>query len=78
MVTGPPRTILRLLDEQGQLPVTAIAEELDRHPVTVDRQCYDLQRDGHIRMATSGGAYALTEEGRKRLSESSNSADPVQ
>lgn len=78
MVTGPPRTILRLLDEQGQLPVTAIAEELDRHPVTVDRQCYDLQQDGHIRMATSGGAYALTEEGRNRLSESSNSADPIQ
>jgi Mn-dependent DtxR family transcriptional regulator len=78
MATAPTRAILRLLDEQGQLPVTAIAESLDRHPVTVDRQCYDLQRDGYIRMATSGGAYALTEKGRTRLSDRWSSAGPVQ
>ncbi len=67
MDDGPADRILELLAEHDQLPVTTIAEELDRHPVTVDRQCYDLQNDGYIRIAGGGGAYALTEDGRARL-----------
>ena len=67
MDSGPAEAILLLLAERGQLPVASIAEELGRHPVTVDRQCYDLQRDGYIRIAASGGAYALTDAGRDRL-----------
>jgi len=67
MDNGPADRILELLAAHDQLPVTTIAEELDRHPVTVDRQCYDLQTDGYIRIAASGGAYALTDAGRARL-----------
>ncbi|WP_254839610.1 HTH domain-containing protein [Natronomonas marina] len=66
---GPAERILKLLAAHDQLPVTTIADELDRHPVTVDRQCYDLQNDGYIRIAASGGAYTLTEEGRQRLAD---------
>jgi DNA-binding IclR family transcriptional regulator len=69
MDDGPERSILELLAEGEQLPVTQIAERLDRHPVTVDRQCYDLQRDGYIVIAASGGAYRLTAKGRERLEE---------
>ncbi|MCQ4333759.1 HTH domain-containing protein [Natronomonas sp. F2-12] len=64
------REILEVLAAHGQLSVPGIADALDRHPVTVDRQCYDLQTDGHIVIATSGGAYKLTEEGRSRLERS--------
>ena len=39
MDAGPAEDVLGLLAERGQLSVTSIAEELDRHPVTVDRQC---------------------------------------
>lgn len=74
MEDGPADRILELLGEHDQLPVTTLADELDRHPVTVDRQCYDLQNDGYIRIAASGGAYALTEAGRERLAEESDPA----
>lgn len=74
MDDGPAETILELLAEHDQLPVTTIAEELGRHPVTVDRQCYDLQNDGYIRIAASGGAYALTEAGRARVTGEADAA----
>jgi predicted ArsR family transcriptional regulator len=61
------REILETLSARGQLSVPGIADALDRHPVTVDRGCYDLQTDGYIVIATSGGAYRLTEKGRSRL-----------
>ena len=72
MDAGSAEDVLGLLAERGQLPVTSIAEELDRHPVTVDRQCHDLQQDGYIRIAASGGAYALTGAGRDRLAGSTS------
>ena len=61
------REILETLSARGQLSVSGIADALDRHPVTVDRQCYDLQSDGYIVIATSGGAYKLTSKGQSRL-----------
>lgn len=67
MDDAPAHRILELLAEHDQLPVKSIADELDRHLVTVDRQCYDLQTDGYIRIAGSGAAYTLTEAGRERL-----------
>ncbi len=63
------RTVLETLAEHGQLSVSALAETLDRHPVTIDRQCYDLQTDGYIVIASSGGTYKLTTKGRSRVNE---------
>jgi predicted ArsR family transcriptional regulator len=65
--------ILELLAAHDQLPLGTIADELDRHPVTVDRQCYDLQTDGYVRIAGSGSAYVLTDAGRNRVADE---ADP--
>jgi DNA-binding IclR family transcriptional regulator len=64
----PARRILELLAEHDQLPLKVIADELDSHPVTVDRQCYELLTDGYIRIAGSGNAYVLTETGRDCVS----------
>lgn len=69
MVQGLEREVLELLETQGRCSVIGIAEILDRHPTTVDRQCYDLQVDGYIAIASSGGTYKLTEEGRNRLTD---------
>ena len=69
MEQGLERAVLDVLDENGRCSVTVIAETLDRHPVTVDRQCYDLQIDGYIVIASSGGTYKLTDAGRSRLAE---------
>ena len=65
--------ILELLAAHDKLPLGTIADELDRHPVTVDRQCYDLQTDGYVRIAGSGSAYVLTDAGRDRVADE---ADP--
>jgi predicted ArsR family transcriptional regulator len=65
--------ILELLAAHDQLPLGTIADELDRHPVAVDRQCYDLQTDGYVRIAASGSAYVLTDAGRDRVG---GEADP--
>ncbi|TKR25339.1 Lrp/AsnC family transcriptional regulator [Natronomonas salsuginis] len=66
MDRGLEQAVLELLAEE-QHSVSGIADALDRHPVTVDRQCYDLQTDGYIAVATSGGTYRLTAKGRERL-----------
>ena len=50
-------------------------EKLHRHPITVDRQCYDLQRDGYIRIAASGSAYTPTAAGRDRITGPANSGE---
>lgn len=67
MGRGLEQEILETLAEDGQLSVSGLADALDRHPVTVDRQCYDLQSDGYIVIATSGGTYKLTPKGLSRL-----------
>ena len=72
MEPGLASDVLGVLDGGEQRSVAGIADALDRHPVTVDRQCYDLQSDGYIVIASSGGTYKLTEKGRKRLAD----ADP--
>jgi DNA-binding IclR family transcriptional regulator len=69
MEQGLERAILETLDEEGRCSVPGIAETLDRHPVTVDRQCYDLQVDGYIAVASSGGTYRLTDEGHERIAD---------
>jgi predicted ArsR family transcriptional regulator len=72
MPTDPEREILALLAEHGATPAVELAERLDRHPVTVDRHCYDLESGGHITMTATGGVYRLTPQGRRhfeRLSE---------
>ena len=67
MEPAPEVAILQLLENNGQTPVTEIADRLDTHPVTIDRQCYELQQDDYIMMAAVGGVYRLTDRGRERL-----------
>ncbi|MFQ3285397.1 hypothetical protein [Natronomonas sp.] len=67
MEQGLKREILETLASEGRRSVAGLAEALDQHPVTVDRQCYDLQADGYIAIASSGGTYRLTRKGRERL-----------
>ena len=67
MEQGLAIDVLEVLAAGEQRSVAGIADALDRHPVTVDRQCYDLQTDGYILIASSGGTYKLTEKGRERL-----------
>jgi DNA-binding IclR family transcriptional regulator len=69
MQQGIERAVLEVLEKNGRCSVTAIAETLDRHPITVDRQCYDLQVDGYVVIASSGGTYKLTDDGRNRLAD---------
>ena len=69
------RAVLEVLEENDRCSITFIAETLDRHPVTVDRQCYDLQADGYIVVASSGGTYKLTDEGRDRLNRSDTAGE---
>ena len=69
MEPGLELDILQVLAGGDQRSVAGIADALDRHPVTVDRQCYDLQTDGYIIIASSGGTYKLTEKGRQRLAD---------
>lgn len=45
--------------------VPTLAETLDGHPITIDRRCYELQRDGYIRQ-TSKGVYVITDAGEDR------------
>jgi len=67
MEHGLERDVLEVLAAGDRQSVSGIADALGRHPVTVDRQCYNLQTDGYIAIASSGGAYRLTEKGRERL-----------
>jgi predicted ArsR family transcriptional regulator len=67
MPTDPEKEILALLADHGATPAVELAERLDRHPVTVDRQCYDLESEGHITMTATCGVYELTRQGRRRF-----------
>jgi aspartyl-tRNA(Asn)/glutamyl-tRNA(Gln) amidotransferase subunit C len=77
MDRGLEREILETLAAHGQLSVSGLADALDRNPVTVDRQCYDLQTDGYIVIAASDGTYELTSKGRTRLEETTDERSPI-
>lgn len=60
------REILSVLNDHKQLSVEEIADVIDAHPIQVDRQCYQLLQNGHIRIF-SGGVYSLTDDGEHHL-----------
>lgn len=66
MDSDAERTLLAVLRDREAAAVTTLAETLDAHPITIDRRCYELQRDGYIRQ-TSKGIYAITGAGEDRL-----------
>ena len=53
------RSIPDLLAEHGPATGPDLAARLDAHPLTVERRCRALQREGRIRQET-GGAYVLS------------------
>jgi DeoR/GlpR family transcriptional regulator of sugar metabolism len=57
--------ILDALAEHGPASGPEIARMLGAHPMTVERQCAELQRRGRIQQVT-GGMYALREVPRVR------------
>lgn len=61
--TIDPGLILDVLDDSQPATIPDLAASLDVHPVTVERHCLTLQRDGYIRQCT-GGAYMLSENVR--------------
>jgi DNA-binding IclR family transcriptional regulator len=67
MPADPKKEILALLADHGATPTVELAERLGRHPITVDRQCYDLESEGHITLTATGGVYKLTGQGRRHL-----------
>jgi len=58
------RSIPDLLEEHGPATGPALADRLDVHPLTVERRCRALQREGRIRQGT-GGTYALAGSNRR-------------
>ncbi|ELY44940.1 DeoR family transcriptional regulator [Natronorubrum bangense] len=58
--------ILEALDGSGPATTVELATALDTHPMTVERYCQTLQRDGCIRRCT-GGMYTLVETSTERL-----------
>lgn len=54
------RAILEALEESSPATIAQLATALDTHPVTVERRCRGLQRNGDIRQCT-GGVYTLVE-----------------
>jgi Mn-dependent DtxR family transcriptional regulator len=63
------REILETLAEQAPLYVIEIAQEVDSHPITVDRACARLHDGGYIH-SVSRGYYRLTDTGRQQFTHS--------
>lgn len=57
---GWERSILETLAQANQATTTELAKALDEHPMTVERQCRLLERDGYICRET-GGTYTLVD-----------------
>lgn len=66
MVHCPERALLTVLDERGPTRVTALATELETHPITITQYCDDLRSDGYV-YRVSADVYAISEAGRERL-----------
>ncbi|WP_254538671.1 transcriptional regulator [Halomarina litorea] len=64
--------ILEILVADSPLYVMEIAKIADRHPITVDQICGRLHEHGQIR-PVGRGLYDVTEEGKRRLREGSDS-----
>lgn len=54
------RDLLEILDESQPATIAELATILGEHPVTVERHCSSLQRDGYVCQCTSG-TYRLSE-----------------
>lgn len=63
------RKILETLAKHGLWHVMAIAQDVDDHPISVDRTCTRLYNGGHI-YPCGRGQYRLTDIGRQRLTDS--------
>ena len=60
-VTGLARAILEALEESSPATAADLATLLETHPVTLERRCRDLQREGYVRRCR-GGTYALDDD----------------
>ncbi|WP_435359107.1 hypothetical protein [Haloarchaeobius sp. DFWS5] len=60
------KAILSALDAVPSMHIEELTRAVDSDPVAVDRQCFRLQRAGHVR-AREGGLYSITSTGEQRL-----------
>ena len=58
--------ILQTLADDGPLHVMEITDRVDGHPITIDRICAQLHKDGHI-YPSGHGQYQLTNDERQQL-----------
>lgn len=61
--------ILRALSDRTALHVMDLAEQIEEHPLTVDKACAQLHEDGYI-TTSSHGIYDVTTYGERRLDNS--------
>lgn len=62
------RAILEALVGQRAVPASKLVEQVGEHPIVVERCCYSLQQEGHIRQ-TAAGVYKLTNNGKECLTD---------
>lgn len=62
---GWDRSILEVLERTNQATAAELAAALETHPMTIERQCRLLQREGYVRRGIAG-TYTLAEEGQRR------------
>jgi Mn-dependent DtxR family transcriptional regulator len=67
--TSTQIAILQALQDRSPRRVIEIAQCLDKHPVTIDRTCAQLQDRGDIRLRDRD-KYELTSNGSDRISNS--------
>jgi DNA-binding IclR family transcriptional regulator len=58
--------VLETLHRQPRMHVVELSDAIGADPTTVDRVCFQLQRDGYVR-ARGGGDYSITARGERRL-----------
>lgn len=64
--TDLDEAVLRTLANHPRMHVVALSDAVGTDPATVDRACFRLQREGHVR-ARGGGDYAITAKGERRI-----------
>ncbi|MFP8953574.1 winged helix-turn-helix transcriptional regulator [Natrialbaceae archaeon A-arb3/5] len=54
--------ILEEIEAVGPIPIPTLAERLAVHPMTVERRCLALQRNGLVKRSVGGAITATTDD----------------
>lgn len=67
--------ILEIIDGEGSIHTTSLAEYVEVHPLTVATYCDMLSTKGYVTQV-EGGVYELTELGERKVTHGHTSDDP--